>query len=452
MSRGGLSDLDELVLRCRNERARSYLEEAITCLKAGAFRASIVSTWVAVVHDLIAKLEQLELGGDKNAQSKLNEFRRIVEQEDVGASQKFEGSILKVAHEELELFGALAYVDLCRLREDRHRCAHPSMLDPETDYQPAPELARCHVVNAVTHLLEHGPAQGKAALDRLLSDLDQLYFPKTLDDLVIHLESGPLGHPRASLVRAYVLVLTKRLFETVESIQSEAGLLAELRARRARQVQRERILLTVQAVIRMHREVTLKTFDERLDDLVGHVADDQLGKPLSLCSRVPELWAHLAEAQRKRIARFVRSTHGVAEAMLLAWTIEPLRPEVVSRVGTMGEDEWDVMARATDVPAEWVEIAVEKLVTAKSWGQANSMRHFLVEHIHRIDPGQLVRIVGAAANDAELRASWGIKDVLAAAAELLGAPNLAQGIEASGHGPLFQDLPWWPTPTATQHS
>ena len=35
----GLGDLDELVLTCRTEEARSYIAEAVACYKAGGFRA-----------------------------------------------------------------------------------------------------------------------------------------------------------------------------------------------------------------------------------------------------------------------------------------------------------------------------------------------------------------------------------------------------------------------------
>jgi hypothetical protein len=44
-----LGDLDELVISCRTEEARSYVSGAVDCYKAGAFRACIVAAWIAVV-------------------------------------------------------------------------------------------------------------------------------------------------------------------------------------------------------------------------------------------------------------------------------------------------------------------------------------------------------------------------------------------------------------------
>lgn len=53
MFSAGFSEFDALVLRCFDARARSYIAEAVTCLMEGAFRASIVVTWVVVVHGLL---------------------------------------------------------------------------------------------------------------------------------------------------------------------------------------------------------------------------------------------------------------------------------------------------------------------------------------------------------------------------------------------------------------
>lgn len=67
----GYIDLDELILHCRNEKARSFIQEAILCYKAGAYRQAIVATWIAVVYDIISKLQELDLAGDPNAKNVL---------------------------------------------------------------------------------------------------------------------------------------------------------------------------------------------------------------------------------------------------------------------------------------------------------------------------------------------------------------------------------------------
>lgn len=46
-------DLDELTLRCRDEKAREHISEAVASYRVGACRAAIVTTWIAVCFDVI---------------------------------------------------------------------------------------------------------------------------------------------------------------------------------------------------------------------------------------------------------------------------------------------------------------------------------------------------------------------------------------------------------------
>ena len=56
-----LADLDELVLRCRDDRAKAYMSEALAYYKAGANRAAIIATRIAVTFDIIDKRRELAL-------------------------------------------------------------------------------------------------------------------------------------------------------------------------------------------------------------------------------------------------------------------------------------------------------------------------------------------------------------------------------------------------------
>ena len=50
----GLADLDELVHAVALTRHVDIIAEAISCYRAGAYRAAIVTTWIAVCYDIIA--------------------------------------------------------------------------------------------------------------------------------------------------------------------------------------------------------------------------------------------------------------------------------------------------------------------------------------------------------------------------------------------------------------
>jgi hypothetical protein len=184
-----LADLDELILRCRDDRARSLIAEAVSGYRANAFRSAVVATWVAVCFDLIEKLRELALAGDAAAEKQTERLEKIRASDDVSAALAFERDLLKLAR------------DLQRLQEDRNRCAHPSLVDETSPYRPSAELVRAHIVSAVDHVLRHPPAQGKFALDRLLTQIDSEYFPTKKQGALEALRVGPLTKARESLVR-----------------------------------------------------------------------------------------------------------------------------------------------------------------------------------------------------------------------------------------------------------
>ena len=68
------ADLDELVLNCRDHRAKNYITEAVASYRAGAYRATIVATWIAICFDIIEKIRELALAGDIQAENLAKEI------------------------------------------------------------------------------------------------------------------------------------------------------------------------------------------------------------------------------------------------------------------------------------------------------------------------------------------------------------------------------------------
>lgn len=182
-----LADLDELILLCRDERARSYIIEAANCYRGGAYRAAIVATWIAVCFDIIDKLRELSLSGDKAAEKMLEEIDKARASNDITRSLRFERELLDIARDQFELLSHLEHIDLDRLQQDRNRCAHPSLLADDQAFMPSAELARLHIRSAVTHLLQHPPVQGKYALERLVRDVGSEYFPDDVKKATVSL-------------------------------------------------------------------------------------------------------------------------------------------------------------------------------------------------------------------------------------------------------------------------
>jgi len=60
----GHSDIDSLVLAVRDRESRRLIGEAITAYRGGALRSAIISTWIAVAYDIIAKARELAGQGE----------------------------------------------------------------------------------------------------------------------------------------------------------------------------------------------------------------------------------------------------------------------------------------------------------------------------------------------------------------------------------------------------
>ncbi len=137
------------VSRCDNEKTKPFLADALACYQAGAYREAIVATWIAVVFDIIAKVRELVLTGDKQANAYLARVEKMYQEKDpqkaISQAQEFERTILEAAKDQFEFLSLLHYKDLLRRHEDRHRCAHPSMHSLEEPYQPTKELVQYHL-------------------------------------------------------------------------------------------------------------------------------------------------------------------------------------------------------------------------------------------------------------------------------------------------------------------
>jgi hypothetical protein len=440
----GLFDLDEMVLTCRSARARSLASEAVSCYRAGAFRAAIVSTWIAVVYDFIDKFRELALAGDVNAQKKVEEFEAICRSHDVGKSLAFERAILGLAKNEFELLSELEYQELQRLFEDRHKCAHPAMITPSEEYQPTAEVARYHFRNAVTYCLQQPPAQGKAALTRVLSELDTAYYPSDLQALRVHLEAGPLGHPRVSLLRNTLIVLTKELTAPVVIPPVEHFL--DQMSRAASQSRREdRLLLTIDALVHMHRQEAIKSLGEKLDALVASTTDERLVNIVRLLTRVTELWPALSLAQQNRITAYVRATPRpeLRHVLAVAWSSEFLHDAAHTRLQTFSSGDWTALP-PPPFPSEWIEFALARLGASTGWDNSNSLiRGVLIPSARELTLTHLEALVEAAATNGEVSGAFAFSEILEQLGKSFGVAAIAASLRNHElYESMRHRLPW----------
>jgi hypothetical protein len=159
-------DLEERVNRVFNPDVKPLVQEAHRCYATGAARAAIVLTWTAVCADLIHKAEILKEDGESDARSLVEDIERAQapgQADAVAIMLGVERTILDTA-EKLELIDRTQKMQLERLREDRHLCAHPSLRPLGELFEPTTEYARAHLAVSLEAVLIHPPSQGRKVL------------------------------------------------------------------------------------------------------------------------------------------------------------------------------------------------------------------------------------------------------------------------------------------------
>lgn len=283
-------DLDELIVRCKDKQARKFIQEAVACYRAGAYRSCIVSTWNAVVFDFLHKLRELELLGDKEASKLLQEF------EDLRTSQnkykelwKFEENIAIKAMTPFELISEVEKIDIERLFKDRSRCAHPSMTSLEEPFEATAELARYHLRSAVMHLLEREPVQGRAAKERIFQAIQSDYFPIDREGAITYLRKSPLSRARFNLIKDVIIGLT-------------VSLLVENRP----EDEIKRQFSAIQAILYMYPRESREILNDNLSNIILNKVNDENWYKVIIYLEEVTVWDSITEPCQLKAIAFIQ--------------------------------------------------------------------------------------------------------------------------------------------------
>jgi hypothetical protein len=388
-------ELDELILRCRDEKARLYISEAIASYRAGAFRSSIVACWIAVCFDFIEKIRELALSGDKEAEKLVQDLDATRRAGDSRRALVFERELLLVARDKFELLSQIEFTDLNRLQEDRNRCAHPSLASDDQAYSPSAELARLHLHSAVTHFLQHPPAQGKYALERLLRDVDSDYFPTTAKDARIALASGPLKKPRESLVRNFVLVLAKSLLEESPDYKRKWRLRSALAAARE-----------------LHPAISAATLGQKLSQLMRAVPDTSLISAIDFVHFAEDSWQYLEEDVAQRLNNFVRSLPSKDfEDLEFLLSFSPLQKQARERVKVATRQEISD-AFFFIMPAEVADRFVQIYLSSDSFAESNACAKQMIPSIYMFSETQIRHLLSGINMNSQVRDSIQVESLI----------------------------------------
>lgn len=363
---GGLTDLDELVLTCRTQEASNYIREAIQSYRAGAYRASIVVTWIAVVFDLVDKIRELDESGDLQAKAVIASFDNtlaLLAKGDLTSMPKalqFEREILDTVRTNFQLLDDHQYDEMQRIFKDRNRCAHPTFNLSGGTYQPSAELARTHIRNAIAHVLQQPPVQGKAAIELVAAKLRSQYFPSDWKLAKQALE--PLiGRARPALINGLV---DKILWDMIKVDAPHAPPAS---------------IAALQAVLELHRAAAEPRIRSQTAKIFNSVSDDKLSISCSMVAQIPEAWEGLDQSQRHRFEKYLMEGDIYCVAHLLKLSLERpvLREPALARIKSLNTSELSQVIEA-GIRSEIVDRVVDLFSNAKNWASANHISGNLV--------------------------------------------------------------------------
>ena len=381
-----LVDLEELCLKCRDQKARSYIEEAVNCYKAGAFRASIVSTYTAILYDLIDKFRDLALSGDQEAKKQYDAFERASQSGDFAASMKFERDVLDVAHSKLQLVSNNELLDLLRIKEDRNRCAHPTITMDGNVFHPSGALARNHIRVAVESLLQHRPAQGKAAIKSIIQTLDSEFFPSGEKDVNQTLKKTALANGRDSLIRNFTVVCLKAMLKSNMDYRNY--------------INYAKALLFV---FDNHHEIYTATITSKLNVIIRDLPDGELSRATKFLIVTKTTHEFLEDDVVAKIKTYIARADASKINLEGSLKIPILADTVKARIKRLSLDEIkDMWLFSSD---EVLDRVLTFYGGAGSFDEANSIGKVLIESFWDFDTGRAKKVIEIAKNNTQISGS-----------------------------------------------
>lgn len=396
----GLSDIDSLALAVRDRESRRLIGEAITAYRGGALRSSLMSTWIAVAYDIIAKARELAAQGEAGPKAFTKELDDAIAAKDVRKLQLIEGELLTKANADLQLLAPNEHAALVRLQEDRHLCAHPAFVVEDQLYQPSPELVRAHIVHALQHLLVHAPLQGKSAIARFDADLLGPAFPATADEIGTFMRTKYLDRAKDVLVVNLIKAIISMPFG----------------AERSKYVSKTRTLgIILREIAKAKTAIYDTVMPVYVAEKVEHIPGNVL---LSICPYLendPRIWDWLKEPDRMRIRRLLE-TADVEElkehAAFDAFSIAPLAAILLDRFnGFKPATKISIIAEHPRV--ELIAPAIELYGSAGSFRGAEQLGHSVILPVaHLFSETDVEAILEVASANDQIWCAGGTAEIL----------------------------------------
>ncbi|MDE2887394.1 MAG: hypothetical protein OXR72_04210 [Gemmatimonadota bacterium] len=356
----GSTDIDVFALAVRDNESRRLIGEAITAYRGGALRSAIVSAWIAVAYDVIAKARELANQGEAAPQAFVEELDDAIEADDKRKLQTIESELITKADSDLQLLAPHELDALVRLQRDRHLCAHPAFVVEDELYQPTPELVRAHIVHALQYLLVHAPLQGKSAIARFDADLLSPSFPATPEEISTFLRTRYLDRAKAVLV----VNLIKAIISAPFGVES-AKYAGKIRT----------LALTLREIANAKTQIYDSIVPGYVAQKFDSVTDDVILRICPFLANDPRIWDWLKESEHTRIRRLLET--GDVETLKSCCAFDAIATDPVSGVLL---DRFDKFPDAVQISII-LEHPSKELVSkgVEIYSQAATFRH--AEHL-----------------------------------------------------------------------
>ena len=354
-------------------------------------------TWQAVVFDIMAKIHELHLAGEAQATVLVAEIEQM--KSEPKKAQEFEANIFEKS-KGLELLSHLEREDLDRLRLDRHRCAHPSIHDPTSDYQPTPELARSHLRNIVEHLLSRPPVAGKSALDKLKKLVDLPTFPIDEEEALVMFRCSPLQRAKNSVVREFFFFLMQRILIQTGPVD-----------------QHVRDATAISALYHLHPEQCELFLGDEVDKFVDYARNQGSWSVLWLvdvASRISTLADHLSDGSLLSIKHALLDSNlqnraPMWERIAKIPRLDPWQQEFVKSLEYL---DFVRVCERNPGDIRLKDRAFSELLDAGSYSGANKVGHaFFIPAAHLLSEEDLEQLFQIAGKNDQVGASQALKDL-----------------------------------------
>jgi hypothetical protein len=169
------------------------------------------------------------------------------------------------------------------------------MQSPEEPFQATRELARYHLRSAITHLLQHPPVQGRAALQRIWDTIKSEGFPEDTEQAIQVFKDSYLARARKLLIKDVVTGLTKSLLLEDKPVKEQYRMYAALAA-----------------ISKIHFEQFQEIIHTKLSAIIESVPDPKWHIVFYYLRRM-KAWEHLSQGQRIKAENFIRNINKIEE-------------------------------------------------------------------------------------------------------------------------------------------